>query len=914
MTLDRLATALSDRYRIERELGAGGMATVYLAHDLKHDRQVAIKVLRPELAAVIGADRFLSEIKTTANLQHPHILPLFDSGKVTGRWSMVEGEDPSTIDHQPSTHVFYVMPFIDGESLRDRLDRETQLPIADAVRITTEVASALDYAHRHGVIHRDIKPENILLHDGRALVADFGIALAASKSEGGTRMTETGMSLGTPHYMSPEQAMGERNLDARTDIYALGCVCYEMLTGDPPFDGSSAQAIVAKVMTEKPAPPSRARDTVSEAVEDAVLTALAKLPADRFATAAEFAAALEGNGTGTRRLTGARRAARTDRRALLALGILAAVLAVVAIVGWTRTGSRGAGTDEPLAYQIHLTPSESDVGFVGTQLAMSDDASLIVYSDTVGGTRQLWLKARADAGARPIPGTQGGSGPGISPDGRSVAFTVGHQLRRIPLAGGASRLLSDSAELGPVSIRSAWLENGTIVFLGGSSSILYAVADTGGVARRIATADQLLGWAASVAPVPGQDAIVVSACDIGGCATPVISLIGLDSLTRRRIIPGSAGAWPLRGNRILNLLPDGTLYLASFDATSGTIGEGTLVARGIAVTALGPEVSIGIDGVMVTGVGGGETFTSRTQLVAVGFDGSTRVVDSSWTGAFANNSRIELSPDGHRLLLSQVEGDGISYALYTKPYPDGPATLFNMMGTQSSRAVWSPDGRRLAWVSVDSTSHAAVWQQAADGSGSPSILVDEPRGVYEVNFGPDGQWLLYRTDDVAVGNGDIYARRISGDTTTIPIATTEAEETSPTVSPDGHWVAYAEKIGAAKEIIVRPFPNVGDGRVQVSNGGGQEPLWSRDGRTLYYREARQGQIIAATMDANGGFPASGQSVVWQGAPDEYWQNDDTRQYVLTPDGKGFLLMRRIRAAGGETQMHLVLREHFLPED
>ena len=191
-TASRLA--LADRYRIERELGAGGMATVYLAQDLKHDRKVAIKVLRPELAAVIGAERFLAEIKTTANLQHPHILPLFDSGAADG-------------------FLFYVMPFIEGETLRDRLNREKQLPIADAVRIATEVASALDYAHRHGVIHRDIKPENILLHDGRALVADFGIALAASKA-GGSRMTETGMSLGTPHYMSPEQAMGEREITA----------------------------------------------------------------------------------------------------------------------------------------------------------------------------------------------------------------------------------------------------------------------------------------------------------------------------------------------------------------------------------------------------------------------------------------------------------------------------------------------------------------------------------------------------------------------------------------------------------------------------------------------------------------------------------------------------------------------------
>ena len=271
--LGRLQSALADRYRLDREIGAGGMATVYLAQDVRHDRRVALKVLRPELAAVIGAERFLAEIKLTANLQHPHILPLFDSGEADG-------------------YLFYVMPFIDGESLRDRLNREKQLPVPDAVRIASEVASALDYAHRQGVVHRDIKPENILLHDGRALVADFGIALAASKASG-ARMTETGMSLGTPHYMSPEQAMGEREITARSDIYALGAVLYEMLTAEPPFTGATAQAVVARVVTESPRPLVPQRHTIPRHVEAAALTALEKLPADRFATAAEFADALK---------------------------------------------------------------------------------------------------------------------------------------------------------------------------------------------------------------------------------------------------------------------------------------------------------------------------------------------------------------------------------------------------------------------------------------------------------------------------------------------------------------------------------------------------------------------------------------------------------------------------------------------
>ncbi len=270
---ERLAAALADRYRIERELGQGGMATVYLAEDLKHDRRVAIKVLKPELAAVLGAERFLQEIKTTAALQHPNILPLFDSGTADG-------------------FLYYVMPFVEGESLRDRLNREKQLPVREAVDLTSEVADALQYAHEHGVVHRDIKPENILLHAGRPMVADFGIALAVSAAAGG-RMTETGLSLGTPHYMSPEQATAEKDITGRSDVYSLASVLYEMLTGDPPHTGSSAQQIIMKIVTEEAAPVTKLRKSVPPNVAAALSKGLEKLPADRFETATAFAEALQ---------------------------------------------------------------------------------------------------------------------------------------------------------------------------------------------------------------------------------------------------------------------------------------------------------------------------------------------------------------------------------------------------------------------------------------------------------------------------------------------------------------------------------------------------------------------------------------------------------------------------------------------
>ncbi len=324
-SLDRLRAALAGRYEIQRELGRGGMATVYLAHDSQHDRPVALKVVLPELAASMGNERFLREIKLAARLQHPHILSVYDSGEAAGQ-------------------LWYTMPFVEGESLRDRLVRENQLPVDDAVRIIREAALALDYAHRHGVVHRDIKPENILLTDGQALVADFGIARAVG---GEHSITQTGMAVGTPAYMSPEQASGERAIDGRADIYALGCVLYELLAGEPPFTGPSVQAIITRALTETPRPLSAVRTAVSAQLQSTTAKAMARIPADRFATAAEFARAL-GATSGEVQVTGAATAAgpaaaRPSRWSRFVLPV--AVLAIIGAftMGYLMRRSGGAG-------------------------------------------------------------------------------------------------------------------------------------------------------------------------------------------------------------------------------------------------------------------------------------------------------------------------------------------------------------------------------------------------------------------------------------------------------------------------------------------------------------------------------------------------------------------------------------------
>jgi serine/threonine-protein kinase len=271
-SLDRLKSAIADHYQIGRELGHGAMATVYLARDIQLHRDVAIKVLLPELRFVLGPERFRREIEVVTEMSHPHILPIYDSGEAGGE-------------------LYYVMPYVAGESLRARLFRERQIPLDDALRIAAEVASALDHSHRHGVIHRDIKPENILLENGRAVVADFGIARAMN-AVGRRKLTSAGVSIGTPTYMSPEQGMADPTLDGRTDIYSLGCVLYEMLAGSPPFTARTTQALIARHSFDAVPSLSVVRQTIPEEVEEVVTRALAKVPADRFSTAGEFAHAL----------------------------------------------------------------------------------------------------------------------------------------------------------------------------------------------------------------------------------------------------------------------------------------------------------------------------------------------------------------------------------------------------------------------------------------------------------------------------------------------------------------------------------------------------------------------------------------------------------------------------------------------
>lgn len=434
----RLSSALQDRYRIERELGAGGMATVYLAHDLRHDRKVAVKVLRPELGAVVGPERFLAEIRVTANLQHPHLLPLFESGEADGL-------------------LYYVMPYVDGESLRARLEREKELPVEEAVRIAQAVASALGYAHRAGVVHRDLKPENILLHHGEPVLADFGIALAVSNA-GGERLTQIGSMLGTPQYMSPEQAIGDRPVDARTDIYSLGAVTYEMLAGEAPHTGGSAQAILAMSLTERPRRLRTRRPVVPENVDSAVQRALERVPADRFPTADGFSRALADPAFRHAGDDGSipRPPPWVARSRWASLGLGLAVLGAGVLIGFL-AGMLG----EPAAPGPARTQRMTE--FIGLEEspAISPDGRSVVFTGTVDGRRQVFV--RLVAGGVPLQLTAGPTdheGPRWSAGSSSIVYftpaepgEVEGDLWEVPALGGTPRRVASSLGAADLSAR-----------------------------------------------------------------------------------------------------------------------------------------------------------------------------------------------------------------------------------------------------------------------------------------------------------------------------------------------------------------------------------------------------------------------------------------------------------------------------
>jgi len=879
-----LAQALADRYRVERELGRGGMATVYLAHDLKHDRDVAIKVLHPDLSAALGNERFLTEVRTTARLQHPHILPLLDSGDAAGL-------------------LYYVMPLVSGETLRARLEREKQLPIDDALRIAREVADALGYAHSLGVIHRDIKPENILLQGGHALVADFGIALAVQQA-GGQRMTQTGLSLGTPQYTSPEQAMGERTIDARSDIYALGAVTYEMLTGDPPFTGSTIQAIVAKVLTEKPAPLMARRERVTPAVEHAVLVALEKLPADRFASAAEFANALSNSSFRSSIATTAPLVAmRTGWRHHVAVPALAAAGTFVVAFAWI--GLRSGPPPLVARFQLSLADGQALSGSPWSRLAVSPDGSRLVYVHDGDRGTQLMMRMRDQLNAVILPGTEGAINPAISPDGRRVAFMDGvsrGHIKVASLSGGPAVSLTDSL-VGAPGV--AWGADGFIYYDRVGIGPLMRVSDRGGRAESIGQLDSAKGelqhsWP-DVLPNGRGVIMTVSRGGPGSMGSPAdeIALLDLATGAHRALVRGIFARYA-RSGHLVYVTVDGALMAVAFDqAKMVLVGEPVTLDQGVAVRLTGGAVDLSLSADGTLWYTAGKIGSSGTlEPVWVGRDGTATRVANDLLGLVSDPA---LSPDGKHLAVSIR---ALTSQIWIKDLDQGTLSKLTLNGRENIRPAWMPDGRSVAFMS-DQGGGDVFYKRLADGSRSETRLLRDTRPISEVAFSQDGMWTVYTTGFPKAGSGDLYAQRAGSDST-IALATTPANEMSPALSPDGRWLAYVSNESGTHEVYVCPFPNTADARWQISTHDGTEPVWSHSGKELFYRvggTTNAQMVMSVTLGKT--FVPGERRVLFPLA--RYRQSATHPEYAVSPDDRRFLM---IRATEPDQADKLIAVENF----
>jgi eukaryotic-like serine/threonine-protein kinase len=853
-TEERLKAALAHRYRIEGEIGVGGMATVYLAQDVKHGRKVALKILKPELVAVIGTDRFLAEIRTTAKLQHPHILPLFDSGEAGG-------------------FLYYVTPYIEGESLRARLNRNRHLPVDEALSITTQVGAALACAHDQGIIHRDLKPENILLHRGDALLADFGIALAVGTAGGG-RLTETGVSVGTPQYMSPEQAAGDRELDARSDLYSLAAVTYEMLAGAPPYTGSTAQAILVKVLSTDPEPVSRARHSVPANVDAAVSCALAKIPADRFPTVAAFTEALSNpayawSGSWN---TPASYATVGRWKRWAALGIAGtALLAALALWGWLRPPP---APDRSVVRFSAPFVSGTTWSAMRHALAIAPGGKRMAYVAAGEGVEtQLYLRELARLEPEAFPGTEGAMDPFFSPDGRWVGYATTFGLQKIPATGGPPVPIADFPEPRGVT----WTAEDVIYF--GSTSGLWRVPASGGAPEQVThlRPGESLHNRPQVLP-NGRDLLFTIAT--GGVESTQVAVY---SAADERIAPLFPGLNPkyVESGHLVYGRSDGQLMALPFQADRlEVLGEPVSLVNGVVVKPTHTmEYDLSKTGTLVYLQG-----TARPQaMVLVDRIGQERPL----SGVVDDNLHSpRFSPDGAQVVV----GVGVSptRGIWVYDFSDSTMVPITFEG-HNYYPVWSPDGERVAYSSETDEAVDLRWTRS-DGTGSWETLLSNGGWNYPGAFTPDSRYLVYREQDPPSrqdSKTEIMVLPLEGDRTPYRfLELPTSREEAPAISPDGRWLAYGSNLSGQYEVYLNGFPDPGRRR-KISVDGGHSPVWSPDGRELFYRV--DNGLVGAALSTTNGVEVLSRTLLFEGTYSPWPYH---AEYDVAPDGRHFITVRR----------------------
>lgn len=838
--MDRLNAALTGRYAIEREIGAGGMATVYLAEDLRHHRKVAVKVLRPELAVTLGSGRFLHEIEIAAQLQHPNILPLLDSGEAAG-------------------FVFYVMPFVDGPSLRQRLVNQGELPVHDAVKILLEIVDALAEAHGKGIVHRDMKPDNVLLTGRHAVITDFGVAKAVGEATGRHALTTAGVALGTPTYMAPEQAAADPTIDHRVDIYAVGVMAYEMLTGRPPFTGASQQAIISAQITEQPVAVTQHRPSVPPVLEQVVMRCLAKHPADRWQSASELFTQLESLATPTGGVT------PTDTRPVRAASLVPwwKRRSAVAVAGGV------AGALLLLTLAITSTPGVAPISFGQTRQvtldpgleldpALSPDGRLLAYAGSAGGGA-INVFVRPVGGGSPVNVTRELPGfhrmPRWSPDGSQILFSSDGRLFVVPPLGGSPRVVAQGAAYG------TWAPDGRRIayvrFVDAAISELLVRGIEGGEPKKLTEGNDIHSpaWSpdgALIAYVVGNSLYAYS--------TTILGNLGPSALN---VVPADGGEpAEIASRQFLNMSP-------TWMADSRTL-------------------------LMVSTREGGR------DVYRVRLDGKGRPVgDMARVTTGLSAGTIALSPDGRHMAYSVFANPANIWAVRIPA--NGAISVREAepvtAGSQHIEGVAiSPDGR---WIAFDSDrgGNADIYKMPV-GGGEPVQLTRDQRDDFIPAWSPDGAWIAFQS--WRYGNRDLFVISADG-AAEQQVTSGPKHEMYANWSPDGRRIVFYSNLTGSNEVYVSD--RQADGRWaeprQLTRGGGISPQWSHDGRTILFL----GLEGAYTMDATGGVGRHllsnpfEQGGTRHGFGSVIWSRDGRSIYVKTSEG-----IWAMPAAGGAPRL------------
>jgi serine/threonine-protein kinase len=867
-------------YQIDRPLGAGGMGEVYRAIDGRLERTVAIKVLPEHVAAdVESKQRFEREAKTVASLSHPHICPIFDVGE------------------QDGIH-FLVMEYLDGETLAQRL-RSGALPLSNALRYATEIADALDKAHRRGIVHRDLKPSNIMLTATGAKLLDFGLAKLArpgtvgnvTHNAAGEPLTGQGRLVGTVPYMAPEQVQG-RETDSRTDLFAFGAVLYEMVTGERAFDADGQADLIGAILKDDVPPASLRQPSTPPALDGAIQRCLAKDREDRWQSAGDLGYELQRIATeqtsASNRRTDAARGRRRERwwwaASVLAVAIVAGLLAIPAV-----RGVRSANPSSPVKFAVtlpdglRLGPEKSVMPF-----AVAPGGERVVFSALdANNVSRLYVRELQDVEIRALPGTEGGFGPFFSPDGTWLGFAVAGALRKIRLNGGAVLTIADNA-LDEQFGGAAWGPDDTVIFAPTRIAGLSRVPASGGIPTPVTTPDGDKGEVSHFLPefLPGGGAVLFTMRAGLNAAPSRIEVVSLDTGERRVVAEHASNARYSRTGHVVfagDGLLEGSLWAVPFDArTPG---------------AIGPQVRV-LDSLRSTGGIGGYAMAGSDTLAYL--PRGTRApeelvwVDESGVGLTLTETTGNLmfprqSPDAKRLAVTNRREDLRSGIWILDLHRAGVPILFSSQSRNDHLPVWTPDGTRVVFSSLrdaNTDGAANLYWKRIDAAGEAERLTRSLHHQDPGSWSPDGKLLAFAEGHQDT-QWDVWLLDMDSRTPR-PLIRTPARERHPMISPDGKWLAYASNETGQDEVYVQAFPDGGQ-KQRISNGGGNEPLWARDQRRLFYRRAND--VVAVTI-ASGHPLAIGPSAVVASGAYEGAVGNGAPNYDVSADGRRLLMVRR----------------------